>query len=70
MMKGDRVRAILFGARPCDFKVSDTVPDEIVLIHPLTAIRMEVKDGKEKQGLKISYEDIGGLSKQVQRIRR
>ncbi len=70
LMRGDRVRATLFGARSCDFKVLDTIPDkEVVLIHPTTVIKMEVKEGEERRGLKISYEDIGGLSRQIQRIR-
>ena len=70
LVVGDRVRAALFGARSCDFKVLDTVPrNEVVLIQPTTAIRMEVREGEERRGLKISYEDIGGLSKQIQRIR-
>ena len=70
LVAGDRVRATLFGARSCDFKVLDTVPKkEVVLIQSTTAIKMEVKEGVERRGLKISYEDIGGLRKQIQRIR-
>ena len=70
LVAGDRVRASLFGARSCDFKVLDTVPKkEVVLIQPTTTIRMEIKEGVERRGLKISYEDIGGLRKQIQRIR-
>jgi len=70
LVAGDRVRATLFGARSCDFKVLDAIPKkEVVLIQPTTTIRMEVKEGVERRGLKVSYEDIGGLGKQVQRIR-
>jgi len=70
LVTGDRVRATLFGARSCDFKVLDAVPkEEVVLIQPTTVIRIEVKEGEERRGLKISYEDIGGLGKQVQKIR-
>ncbi|MCG2676374.1 AAA family ATPase, partial [bacterium] len=70
LVAGDRVRATLFGARACDFKVLDTVPKkDVVIIQPTTTIRMEVKEGEEKQRLKVSYEDIGGLGKQIQRIR-
>ncbi|MEW6685003.1 MAG: CDC48 family AAA ATPase [Candidatus Edwardsbacteria bacterium] len=70
LVAGDRVRATLFGARSCDFKVLDTVPkNEVVLIQPPTTIRMEVKEEVERRGLKVSYEDIGGLDKQIQRIR-
>jgi transitional endoplasmic reticulum ATPase len=66
---GDRVRATLFGSRSCDFKVLDTIPDGIVLINPTTLIRMETREEGEAHPTKISYEDIGGLSSQIQRIR-
>jgi len=67
--RGDRVRATLFGSRSCDFKVLDTLPDGVVLINPTTLIRMETKESGEAGQTKISYEDIGGLSTQIQRIR-
>jgi len=66
---GDKVRASLFGARSCDFKVLDTLPDGIVLIGPTTLIRMETKGTQEIKSTRISYEDIGGLQAQIQRIR-
>jgi transitional endoplasmic reticulum ATPase len=66
---GDRVRAALFGARSCDFKVLDTSPDGIVVIEPTTLIRMEIKGTKETKEARVSYEDIGGLQNQIQRIR-
>lgn len=65
----DRVRATLFGSGYCDFKVLDTIPDGVVLVGPTTLIRMESKGGGEPHGVKISYEDIGGLTTQIQRIR-
>jgi transitional endoplasmic reticulum ATPase len=66
---GDRIRATLFGARSCDFKVVDTVPDGVVLISAATLIRMETKKKGETKAARISYEDIGGLGLQIQRIR-
>ncbi len=66
---GDRVRATLFGSRSCDFKVLDTAPGGIVLINPATAIRMKTGERGETGQMKISYEDIGGLGTQIQRIR-
>jgi transitional endoplasmic reticulum ATPase len=66
---GDKVRASLFGARSCDFKVLDTIPDGIVLIGPTTLIRMETKGPQEIKDTRISYEDIGGLQTQIQKIR-
>lgn len=65
---GDRVRATLFGSRWCDFKVEVTIPDGVVLVTPATLIRMKIKEVKEEKA-KISYEDIGGLYPQIQRIR-
>jgi transitional endoplasmic reticulum ATPase len=67
--KGDRVRATLFGSRACEFKVVDTIPDGVVLVGPTTLIRMETKEAGRRPSAKVSYEDIGGLSTQTQRIR-
>jgi len=66
---GDRVRATLFGSRSCDFKVLDTIPGGVVLIGPTTLIRMKTKELEKEGPAKVSYEDIGGLGTQIQRIR-
>ncbi len=69
VVSGDRIRATLFGSRSCDFKVIDTIPDGVALINTATLIRMETKKAGEARPAKISYEDIGGLGSQIQRIR-
>ena len=70
LVVGDRVRATLFGSKSCDFKILAATPKEgVLLIQPTTVIRIELKEGEQKRRLKISYEDIGGLGKQIQRIR-
>jgi len=66
---GDRVRATLFGSRSSDYKVVDTSPDGVVIIDSQTMIRMETKKTDVTSPTKISYEDIGGLGNQIQRIR-
>ena len=66
---GDRVRVTLFGSRSSDFTVLDTAPDGVVVINPTTTIKIESKETGEQRSVKISYEDIGGLGHQVQRIR-
>jgi transitional endoplasmic reticulum ATPase len=66
---GDKVRATLFGARSCEFQVLDTSPEGVVIIEPTTVIRMEIKGSKETEEARVSYEDIGGLQTQIQRIR-
>ena len=70
IVEGDRVRATLFGARSIDFRVLSTSPKgEVVVIQPTTVIRIEGVGKEAKPALKISYEDIGGLGKETQRIR-
>jgi transitional endoplasmic reticulum ATPase len=66
---GDRVRATLFGSRSSEFRVLDTIPAGIVIVGPTTLIRIKTKELREIRPTKISYEDIGGLGTQIQRIR-
>jgi len=68
-LSGDKIRATFFGSRSCDFKVVDTIPDGVVLINAATLIRMETKNQGEAKQATVSYEDIGGLGSQIQRIR-
>ena len=69
LVSGDKVRAPLFGTRSSDFIVEETIPDGVVIISPATLISIKSKGVKEAGVLKISYEDIGGLHSQIQRIR-
>jgi transitional endoplasmic reticulum ATPase len=68
LTSGDKIRARLFGTKTCDFLVEDTIPDGVVSVGSTTLIRVKSTEGKIEKA-KISYEDIGGLSTQVQRIR-
>jgi len=68
LISGDKIRARLFGTKTCDFLVEDTIPDGVVSVSSTTLIRVKSKEGKIERA-KISYEDIGGLGTQVQRIR-
>lgn len=72
LVVGDRIRATLFGSRFQDFVVVSTIPREAVLIVAQTLIRVEeapTKPGEEVRQVGISYEDIGGLHKEIQRVR-
>lgn len=68
VIKGSKIRAALFGTRAQDFLVEDTDPEKVVLIKPFTSIKLK-GIAKEKQGIGITYEDIGGLGKEIRRIR-
>ena len=66
---GDKIRATLFGTRYQEFSVVDASPKGAVIIHPATIIRMKGERATVKEGIGVSYEDIGGLHKEIQRIR-
>jgi transitional endoplasmic reticulum ATPase len=67
--KGDKVRANLFGSRSVDYVVVETNPGGVVLIDTNTKIDLNLPRKGGKKPSKVTYEDIGGLGNQVQRIR-
>ncbi|HYU32482.1 MAG TPA: CDC48 family AAA ATPase [Thermoanaerobaculia bacterium] len=69
LLEGDRVRATLFASRYQDFEVVSTQPKGCVVVHPRTqlAVEAEAKKGTAPSG--ISYEEIGGLRKEIRRVR-
>lgn len=69
VIKGDKVRATLFGSRAVEYTVTGTSPEDTVLIQPNTTFQLESTKQEGERKSKISYEDIGGLGNQVQRIR-
>jgi transitional endoplasmic reticulum ATPase len=68
LIEGDTIRANLFGTRSQEFTVISSVPKGAVVICPSTRIELRGK-GEPRHTGKISYEDIGGLQKELQRIR-
>ena len=69
VVKGDKVRANLFGSRSVEYTVTGVSPEGVVLIHPNTQFQLELARVEGERRSKVSYEDIGGLGNQVQRIR-
>ncbi|MDP8228517.1 MAG: CDC48 family AAA ATPase [Candidatus Electryoneaceae bacterium] len=70
VMQGDRIRANLFGSRSADFKVESTAPKGPVVINPTTQLIVGKGHADKKGGgATLTYEDIGGLKSQLQRIR-
>ncbi len=76
VMSGDRVRAQLFGNRSADFQVVSTTPAGPIVVNPTTELEV-VRPRKSKSGPEngkesanhLSYEDIGGLKRELHRIR-
>lgn len=71
LIEGDRLRTNLIGSLGRDFEVISTVPKGVVIIHPETKITIEEEGAKVSVAArqKVTYEDIGGLHKEIQRIR-
>jgi len=69
LVEGDTIRANLFGTRSHDFTVIGAIPKGVVLIHTRTKIEVKGKAEARAGDSKISYEDIGGLGKELHRIR-
>jgi transitional endoplasmic reticulum ATPase len=70
LVVGDRVRAMLFGARFQDFEVVGASPkDGCVVVHPQTQIVIEADAKAGAKAAGISYEDIGGLRREIRRVR-
>ncbi|KPJ62484.1 MAG: AAA family ATPase [Planctomycetes bacterium DG_23] len=69
LISGDTVRATMFGARSHDFVVLSTVPAGPVLVHSSTLITVKEEKAAAAKAPRVSYEDIGGLKKEIQRVR-
>ncbi|MCX5995825.1 MAG: AAA family ATPase, partial [Chloroflexi bacterium] len=66
---GDKVRATFLGSRYQEFSVVDTNPKGVVLIGPLSNIKVKGESAVQKEKTGVTYEDIGGLQREIQRIR-
>ncbi|HJL18036.1 MAG TPA: CDC48 family AAA ATPase [Sandaracinaceae bacterium LLY-WYZ-13_1] len=74
VIKGDTVRAVLFGSRTADFTVERSSPAGPVLVGPGTRLSVSGRsagraDAGEGGSSVVSYEDVGGLKPQLGRIR-
>ncbi len=67
--KGDKIKATLFGSGSIYYTITSTAPDGVVLITPDTLVQLEQAGKTDAAAEKVSYEDIGGLVNQLQRIR-
>ena len=65
---GDRAKVFLFG-QSIGFFVKGTSPDGAVIIRPFTKVVLTSGDDVFDKGFKVYYEDIGGLDKEIQKIK-
>jgi transitional endoplasmic reticulum ATPase len=69
MVTGDRVKVSLAGARSQFFTVIGTAPQGPVVVNTATKIKVTEPDASEDRRFRASYEDVGGLDKELQRVR-
>jgi transitional endoplasmic reticulum ATPase len=73
VLAGDTLRAPALLKGSADFRVLSTVPGGPVLIDSHTALHLEQPAGKKEParepGRSLSYEDVGGLKRELARIR-
>ncbi|WP_094603183.1 ATP-dependent zinc metalloprotease FtsH [Sporomusa silvacetica DSM 10669] len=69
MIIGDRLKVNLAGARSQYFTVIGTAPQGAVIVNAATEIKVTKTDASEDRSFRASYEDVGGLDKELQRIR-
>jgi len=70
VIAGDRVRATLFGNRCADFLVKSTRPAGPVVIASESLLKVQAGQSPSAPATtSISYEDIGGVKRQLERVR-
>ncbi|MFZ1525558.1 MAG: ATPase, partial [Saprospiraceae bacterium] len=71
VMAGDRVRVDLLGTQAQDYMVVETQPKGAVIVQAASQVRIQGETAAQKATDRqaISYEDIGGLGREIQRIR-
>jgi transitional endoplasmic reticulum ATPase len=74
VIEGDRIRAALFGSHSAGFQAAHTAPDGPVMIERATRLVIgeaaaPAAGPEAVSPAELSYEDIGGLKPQLQRIR-
>jgi transitional endoplasmic reticulum ATPase len=69
VVPGDRLQVTFLGTRPQSFTVEGAAPRGALLISANTAIAFKVAEVSTVQAYRVSYEDIGGLDKEVALVR-
>lgn len=69
VLEGNKIRAVFFGSKTRDFEVVKTNPTGVVIISRETSVEIEGEEKAAAEKGAVSYEDVGGLDKEIQRIR-
>ncbi len=66
---GDKVRVTFLGSLYQEFSVVETSPSGPVVLGSLTAIKIKGEGVAGRETAGVTYEDVGGLRKEIQKIR-
>ncbi len=66
---GDRLQITFLGARPQAFTVEGAAPRGALLVSTDTAVSFKVPEVSAERAYRVSYEDIGGLDREVSLVR-
>ena len=69
VVPGDNLQVTFLGARPRSFTVEGAAPRGALLISAGTAIAFKVSEVSAANAYRVSYEDIGGLEREVALVR-
>lgn len=69
LMNGDRVRVSSLGTSRQEFVVVETNPRGTVIITPQTQFRIRIEPARASRGGTVTFEEIGGLSQELTKIR-
>ena len=69
VMLGDRLQITFLGSRPRSFTVEGAAPRGALLISTDTAIAFKTPEVSAEKAYRVSYEDIGGLDREVALVR-
>ena len=69
VVRGDKIQVTLFGTRPQFFIVDGASPRGALLINSNTSITFKTPDVLHETEARISYEDIGGLEKELSLVK-
>ncbi|TAK82746.1 MAG: AAA family ATPase [Betaproteobacteria bacterium] len=69
VVPGDHLQVSFLGARPRSFTVEGAAPRGAVLLSANTSIAFKVPEVSAEKAYRVSYEDIGGLEREVALVR-
>jgi transitional endoplasmic reticulum ATPase len=69
VLPGDHLQVAFLGARPRSFTVEGAAPRGAVLVSAHTSIAFKLPEVSAQRACRVSYEDIGGLEREVALVR-